>query len=103
MEQLLAVGVDEGHGGAAGLDAAEFFEDAHAVEDGEVGLAAEVDGLAAGAEGGGEFYDGGAEAVAAEPVGEGGAGDARAGDEDGAGAGRGVGGGVGVEHGGSLG
>lgn len=85
VEEGSVVLVDEGHRAAAGLEAAEFVEEAHAAQDGEVGVAAEVDGVAAFAQGGGEFDDGGAEAVVAEAVGEGRAGDARAGDEDGGG------------------
>ncbi|MFE3788550.1 hypothetical protein [Streptomyces goshikiensis] len=96
VEEGSVVLVDEGHRAAAGLEAAECVEEAHAAQDGEVGVAAEVDGVAAFAQGGGEFDDGGAEAVVAEAVGEGRAGDARAGDEDGGGGwcGHGLGSGV---------
>jgi len=68
---------------AAGLQAAHVVEDAHPAEHGAVGLALEVDGLAAAAQGRRPFDDGDGEAVADEPVGQRGPGDARAGDEDG--------------------
>jgi hypothetical protein len=60
----------------------DVVEDAHPVEDRAVGLALEVDGLAAGAQRGSLLDDRDVEAVPGEPVGEGGAGDARAGDQD---------------------
>ncbi len=51
--------------------------EAHAAQDGE-GRAADVDGLAAAAQLRGAFDDDGGEALLAQPVGEGGAGDAGA-------------------------
>jgi len=62
----------------------EIGQDAHALEDAEMRLPAEVDGVAAFAETGRTFDDCNVIAGAAEPEGEGGTGNAGAGDQDGA-------------------
>lgn len=77
----LARVVDVGHRAHARPDALEVGQDAHAAQDRQVGLAAEVDGVAAVAEREGALHDGGLKAVPMEPVGERGAGDGGAGDQ----------------------
>lgn len=67
----------------AGLPVQDLLPDARALEHGPVGAALEVDGLAAGPQGGCLLDHGDAEAVPVQPVGEGGTGDAGAGDENG--------------------
>ncbi|WP_248961972.1 hypothetical protein [Sphaerisporangium perillae] len=77
-----AVRADDLLVGAAGLQPQHLAEDAHALQHGAVDRALEVDGLPARARGGSLLDDGHVEAVAVEPVGESGAADAGAGDED---------------------
>ena len=79
-----AVAIDEGEGRHLDAVGLERFEEAHFLEDGHVGGAAEVDGVAARAERGRGFDDGDVVvAGAGEPEGQGWAGDACAGNEDG--------------------
>jgi hypothetical protein len=68
--------------GPPGLLAAHLVEDAHPAHNGQVRLAAQVDGLPAFAQRGGALDDGRLEAVAAQPVRQRRSGDARPGDED---------------------
>ncbi|GAA2841567.1 hypothetical protein GCM10020220_033170 [Nonomuraea rubra] len=77
--------VDDPDVAHVGLGLADRVEDAHAGQDLQLGRAAEVDRLAARADVGGALDDGGVVAVAGQPVGQGGAGYACAGDEDGEG------------------
>jgi hypothetical protein len=77
-----SLGVDDRLVGAAGLAGDDVVEDAHALQHGPVGGALEVDGLPARAHRRGALDDGDGAAVAGQPEGEGGAGDARAGDQD---------------------
>jgi len=80
---LLAAGRVQAHGvGPAGLPALDLVPDPHPLEHGPVGAALEVDGLAAGPRRGRLLGHGDVEAVPAEPVGQGGTGDAGPGDED---------------------
>jgi len=65
-----------------GLPLLDPAEDAHLRQHGQVGGAAEVDRVAAAAQLRRAFHDGRAEAVPGEPPGQGGAGHARAGDQD---------------------
>lgn len=87
VQELATVGVDEGHRAAAGPNTVQLVEDPHPAKNAELGLPPEVDGLAARTQGGGDLDDGGAQAVAGEPEGQGGARDAGARDEDGRGPG----------------
>ncbi len=77
----LARAVHVRHGAHAGPGPFDGVQEAHAAEDRQMGLAAEVDGVAPVAEGGRAFHDRGGEAVPGQPVGERGAGDGGAGDQ----------------------
>ncbi len=79
--QLGAVGAEHGHPAHPGADGADLLGEAGPLDHVE-GDAPDVDGLAAGARAGGQLDDGRGESQADQPVGEGGAGDAAAGDED---------------------
>ncbi len=74
--------VDEAHGAAAGPDPAEVVEHTHAFQHGQVGGAAEVDGLAAAAQSRGRLGHRHLEAVPAEPECQRRSGDAGSGDQD---------------------
>jgi hypothetical protein len=80
--QLSPGRVEELHVGPPGLAAEDLLPHAHALQHGQLGPALEVDGLAARAQRGGALDDGDLEAVAIQPVGQGRAGDARAGDQN---------------------
>jgi hypothetical protein len=75
------VGIHEGEPPGVHVRLAQLRVEPHALDD-LAGGAADVDGVAAAADRGGLLDDGDLEAVAVEPVGQGRAGDARAGDED---------------------
>jgi hypothetical protein len=77
-----AVAIDVGRAAQVGLPRPDLVQDAHLGQHVQVDGAAEVDGVAAVAQTGRAFDDGGAEPVPVEPVGERGTGDARAGDQD---------------------
>jgi hypothetical protein len=79
--QPLAGGVDVGHAAGADVGLADLVQDAHAVGH-ATSRPAQVDGLPAGAWGRGPLHHRWCEPVAAQPVGQGRSGDARAGDED---------------------
>nr|BFE78928.1 hypothetical protein GCM10020093_015290 [Planobispora longispora] len=74
-------GVDEGDPVDAGPPAADLLQQSHPLQHAQVGAAPEVDGLAARTEGGGPLDHGDAAAGTAQPAGQGGTGDAAAGDE----------------------
>jgi hypothetical protein len=74
--------VHVGGGGQVGLPFPDPVQDAHLGQYGQVGGAAEVDRVAAAAQPRRAFHHGGAEPVPGEPPGQGGAGHARAGDQD---------------------
>ncbi|CAM5370065.1 hypothetical protein STENM223S_02449 [Streptomyces tendae] len=63
VEELTAALVDEGYRAAAGVERAQLVDHAHPLQHGQVGLAAEVDRLAAAAQGGGQLDNGGLEAA----------------------------------------
>ena len=80
--QPLAVVVEEDGVGGPGLPLLDLVEDAHLFQYCEVGPALEVDRLTTRTDGRRLLDDGHLEAVAIEPVREGGTRDARTGDED---------------------
>ncbi len=79
---LAAGGVDDDAvSSSPGLQSPDVLQDAHPAQHGAVGLALEVDGLAAAPDLGGLLHHRDLEAVTVEPVGQRGSGDAGTGDE----------------------